>query len=275
MPPNMAQITEHRSQVAGVDVYWRRAEPDAGQAPTLYVHGVPTNSDDWLPFLELTGGVALDLPGFGRSGKHADFDYSIAGYDRLLEAFLDTAGIDRFSLVVHDWGAVGLATAQRLHERVERVVVLSCVPLLPGYEWHRVARVWRRPVAGELLMGFTTRWGFKQVSKEANSSPGPLPDHMLDSIWKHFDHGTQRAILKLYRSAPPSVLEAAGGRLGDITAPALVLWPTEDPYIPAEFGRAYAEALGNAELEMVEGAGHWPWLDRPELVQRVTDFIGR
>lgn len=270
----MGQVTEHRSRVAGVEVFWRRAEPDGGATPALYVHGVPTNSDDWLPFLELSGGVALDLPGFGRSGKPADFDYSIPGYDRLLEAFLDTAGIDRFSLVVHDWGAVGLATAQRLQARLERLVVLTCVPLLPGYEWHRIARMWRRPVAGEVLMGFTTRWGFRHLTKEANTTPGPLPDHMIDSVWRHFDHGTQRAILKLCRSAPPAVLEAAGRGLGDIAGPALVLWSNDDPYIGAEFGPAYAEALGNAELEMVRDAGHWPWLDRPDLVARVADFLG-
>ncbi|MDQ3644448.1 MAG: alpha/beta hydrolase [Actinomycetota bacterium] len=267
------EITEHTGQVAGVEVFWRRSEPDAGTAPTLYVHGVPTHSDDWLPFLSQAGGVALDLPGFGRSGKPNDFDYSIAGYDRFLETFLATAGIDRFSLVVHGWGAVGLATAQRLHDRLERLVVLASVPLLPGYEWHRIARLWRRPVVGELFMGFTTRFGFKQLSKEANTTPGPLPDAMLDYVWKHFDHGTQRAILKLYRASAPEVLAAAGGNLGRITSPALVLWPTADPYLGAEFGPAYAAALGAAELEVVEDAGHWPWLDRPELVARVAAFL--
>jgi len=129
-------------------------------------------------------------------------------------------------------------------------------------------------VIGELTMDFTTRFGFKHLSKEANTTPGPLPDPMLDYIWEHFDHGTQRAILKLYRASPPEVLEAAGRNLGDIDSPALVLWPTADPYLGPEFGPAYAEALGNAELEMVEGAGHWPWLDRPELVTRVASFLG-
>ena len=84
--------TEHREQIGGVEAFWRRAEPDAGGAPVLYLHGVPTSADDWLPFLERTGGIAPDLPGFGRSGKPASFDYSIPGYDRWLEAFLDHAG---------------------------------------------------------------------------------------------------------------------------------------------------------------------------------------
>jgi len=270
----MAEPSEHRSQVAGVEVFWRRARPDAARAPVLYLHGVPTHSDDWLPFLERTGGVAPDLPGFGRSGKPADFGYSIAGYDRFLEAFLEEAGLERFSLVVHDWGAVGLVTAARLHERLERLVVFPSVPLLPGYEWHRIARLWRRPVVGELAMGFTTRFGFKQLSKEASAAPGPLPEPMLDYVWEHFDHGTQRAILKLYRASPPEVLEAAGADLGRIAAPALVLWSAADPYIGRQFGPAYAEALGGpVELEVVERAGHWPWLDRPELVERVAAFL--
>ena len=273
MPRHMAEISEHTNEVAGVEVFWRRGEPDAASAPVVYVHGVPTHSEDWLPFLAQTGGVALDLPGFGRSGKPNDFDYSIAGYDRFLEAFLDTLGIGRFSLVVHDWGAVGLATAQRLHDRIERLVVLPSVPLLAGYEWHRIARLWRKPVIGELTMGFTTRLGFKHLSKEANTTPGPLPGPMLDYTWKHFDHGTQRAILKLYRASAPEVLEAAGRNLGHIAAPALVLWPGADPFLGPELGPAYAEALGNAELETLEDAGHWPWLDRPELVARVADFL--
>ena len=69
------------------------------------------------------------------------------------------------------------------------------------------------------------------------------------------------------------MLARAGERLGEVRCPALVLWPTRDPYIGAEFGQAYADALGGpAELEMVD-AGHWPWLDRPELVERVTSFV--
>ena len=270
----MAEVSEHRTQVEGVEVFWRRAEPDAGVAPTLFVHGVPTSCDDWLPFLERCGGVALDLPGFGRSAKPADFDYSIAGYERFLASFIDAVGLDRFSLVVHDWGAVALPTARRLRERLDRLVLFSCLPLLPGYRWHRIARIWRTPVLGELLMGFSTRFAFKRLAREASATPGPALDAMVQSAWSHFDHGTQRAILKLHRSSPEPALEAAGRELHKISAPALVLWPDQDPYIGPEFGPAYAEALGGpVELEVVGGAGHWSWLDRPELVERAAEFL--
>ena len=54
---------------------------------------------------------------------------------------------------MHDWGSVGLAFAQRLPERVERLVLTACVPFVPGYRWHRVARGWRTPLVGELADG--------------------------------------------------------------------------------------------------------------------------
>ena len=264
-------IRERSEQVAGLNVFWREAGPPAGVAPTLYVHGVPNSSEIWGPFLERTGGVALDLPGFGRSDKPADFDYSIAGYDRFLGQFIDHLGLERFSMVVHDWGAVGLATAQRLAERLERLVILVCVPLFDDYRWHRIARLWRRPLVGELAMGFTFKATAKLLAREANVKP--LPDEFIGQVWQHFDHGTQRAILKLYRASPPEVLGRHGSQLGEIGSPALVLWPEQDPYIQAEYGRRYAEALGNAELEMVGDCGHWMWLDRPELIDRANAFL--
>jgi len=255
------EVVERRTEVEGIEVHWRQA----GDAPILYVHGVPTASWDWLSFLERTGGVAPDLPGFGRSAKPAEFDYSIAGYDRFLEAFCAHAGLERFSLVVHDWGAVALALAQHFPERIERLVLLSSVPLLPGYTWHRVARMWRTPILGELTMGFTTRRGLRRA----------LPRDVADRAWADFDQGTQRAILRLYRSAAPDELARHGRRLGELRCPALVLWPTDDPYFDAELGRRYADALGGpVELELVEG-GHWPWRARPELVELAATFLAR
>jgi pimeloyl-ACP methyl ester carboxylesterase len=254
------RIAERRVEVAGREVLLR----EAGDAPILYLHGVPTASWDWEPFLARTGGIAPDLPGFGASAKPGDFDYSIRGYGSFLESLCEKLGLDRFALVMHDWGAVGLELAQRRAELVERMVLTACVPFLPGYGWHRVARAWRTPVVGELTMGFTTRFGFRRS----------LPPEVADRAYDDFDHGTQRAILRLYRSAPPEVLARHGEGLGELRCPAYLPWPTRDPYIGAEFGRRYADALGGeAELEEID-AGHWPWLERPEIVDRVAAFLG-
>lgn len=273
-----AQPVEHTEQIAGTTTFWRSAPAPPGdegelRAPVLYVHGVPTNADDWTPFLERTGGVALDLPGFGRSEKPHGFDYSIGGYNAFLQAFIGRLGWDRFSLVVHDWGGLALVTAQELNERVERLAIINSVPLLRGYRWHRIARGWRTPVLGELMMGLMTRSLARWISRESRPSGEPWPEPMLRSVWSHFDHGTQRAILRLYRSAPPEALDRAGSRFDVLTAPALVLWGERDPYIPSRFAQGFFEALPNARLEMLPDAGHWPWLDRPDAIDMVARFL--
>jgi pimeloyl-ACP methyl ester carboxylesterase len=268
--------TEHTAQIGELPVFWRSAPPgdgDDGRAPVLYLHGVPTSSDDWLGFLERGGGLAPDLPGFGRSGKPGHFDYSIAGYARFIEQYLDLLELQRVRLVVHDWGAVGLAFAQRHPERVQRLVVMNAVPLLRGYRWHRTARLWRAPLLGELAMGATTRPVLRRSTRAANATPGPLPDSLLDSVLEHFDQGTQRAILRLYRSASPEVLAQAGAGLHRLEMPALVVWGQRDPYIPARFAGEYASALPHAELLELSDAGHWWWLDRPDAIERVVAFL--
>jgi pimeloyl-ACP methyl ester carboxylesterase len=263
------RIEEQTTEVAGLSVRWRRG--DGPGPPVVYLHGVPTSSADWIPFLERTGGIAPDLPGFGRSDKPAGFDYSIGGYGAFLQAFLDAVGVEDFRLVVHDWGVVGLALAQRFPERVRRLVIMNAVPLLPGHRWHRVARVWRRRGLGELAMGAAGRRTLPLAVRALSGAP--LPEGLAARFWPDFDHGTQRAILRLYRSAPPDALEAAGTRLGSLEAPALVLWGEDDPFLPTGFAHAYGAALPSAEVELVPGGGHWPWLERPEVTVRAAAFL--
>jgi pimeloyl-ACP methyl ester carboxylesterase len=268
------EITDHAGEVYGMPAFWRTAPtPVEGVAPTLWVHGVPTSSDDWIPFLQLAGGIAPDLPGFGRSSKRGDLAYDIDWYCEWLDAFIEKLGVERVRLCVHDWGGLALAWAARRPERIERIVVIDSVPLLPGYKWHRLARAWRTPFVGEMVMGMTFKWSLRLISRESNATPGPLPKELIDAAHSHFDQGTQRAILRLYRSAPPEVLAEKGRSLGLLDCPSLVIWGEQDPYIPANFADSYAAALGDATAERIDGAGHWPWLDRPELVERIGSFL--
>jgi pimeloyl-ACP methyl ester carboxylesterase len=264
-------VEEHTGEIDGQPVFWRAAPADG--TPTLYVHGVPTSSDDWVPFLERTGGLAPDLLGFGRSGKGGHLDYSIDGIAAFVERFLALAGVERVKLVVHDWGAAALAFAQRHPERIERLVICDAVPLLPGYEWHRTARAWRRPFVGEMTMGLTFRWSARRALAPAFA--GPVPREFVRAWWQWFDQGTQRAILRLYRNSPPERLAEAGEDLVHITAPTLVVWGALDPYIPSRFADAYVARLPQAEVEHVGDAGHWPWLDRPDVIDRIANFLAQ
>jgi pimeloyl-ACP methyl ester carboxylesterase len=265
-------VTEETIQLDEQPVFLRRAGDDA--VPILYLHGLPTSSFDWLGPLELGGGIAVDLPGFGRSGKRGDLDYSLAGHVTFVGRLLDALGIERVRLCLHDWGAaVGLAWASENPERVGRLVVVNGVPLLAGFRWRGWARAVRTPLAGPVAVGFATPRMVRRLSRVGSGGREPLPKPFLDSVSEHIDLGTERALLRLLRSATPQSLAAAGAGLSLIDAPALVLHGARDPWIPAGFGAGYAATLGDATLERIEDAGHWPWLEKPELSDRIVRHL--
>jgi len=267
-------VTEETIELGGQPVFLRRGVSGDSDVPILYLHGLPTSSSDWLGPLALGGGIAADLPGFGRSGKRGDLDYSLAGHVAFVERLLDELNVGRVRLCTHDWGAaVGLTWAMEQPERVERLVVINGVPLLHGFRWRGWARALRTPVVGPVAVGSAWKPVVRALSRRASAGKGPMTREFVQSVVERFDLGTERALLNLLRSADPELLAVAGAALGSITAPALVLWGARDPWIPARFGAGYAATLGDATLETVEDAGHWPWLDKPELSARIIRHL--
>jgi pimeloyl-ACP methyl ester carboxylesterase len=272
----VARVEERFVEVEGVRIFARTIPGDG--PPAVFAHGNPTHSGDWLPFLDRVRGpaIAFDLPGWGASDTPDPnrFDYTMDGLGRFFDRCLTTLGVDDYSLVAHDWGVVSLLGAQESGERLRRLVLINAVPLLPGYRWHWVARYfWRVPGLGEVFNLAATKPGLRLISRQASGTPGPLPDEFLDAAWRHRRPGAWRPLLTLYRSADPERLAAAGARLAELTCPALVIWGVSDPYLPARWGRAYAERLPNAEVIEFRDAGHWPWIDRPEVVDHVVRFL--
>lgn len=266
------RVEEHTIELARAPVFYRHA-PAPG-LPALYLHGIPTSSDDWVPFLERTGGIAPDLTGFGRSAKGGHLDYSIGGHADFLERLLDELGAGRVTLVAHDWGAAGgLAFAQRHPERIGRLVLIDALPLLDGFRWHRAGRLLRRPLAGELALGSVNRWLLARTLRRAATQPDAWPDRRLDAVWEQFDQGTQRAILRLHRASDEQRLAAAGRDLETLDMPSLVIWGEQDPWIGPGFADAYGARLPRATVTRVAAAGHWPWLDDPSVIDRVAAFL--
>ena len=132
-------------------------------------------------------------------------------------------------------------------------VIINAVVLLPGYRWHRTARIWRTRGLGELSTRIRSRRLLDYGLRESRGNWSHHDPAFIDMIFDHLDRGE---------------------RLGAITAPALVVWGGRDRYLPARFGPAYAAALPNSELIELPGAGHWPWIDAPEVVARVIRFLG-
>jgi pimeloyl-ACP methyl ester carboxylesterase len=254
-----------------------RSTADAPGVPVLYLHGIPTSSDDWVEFLARTGGLAPDLIGFGRSGKGGHLDYSLPGLTGFVERFLAEVHVDAVKLVAHDWGvAVGLTLAARHPERIERLVLLNAPPLFDGFAWPRLVRWWRSPLIGEILMGSTTRGILARTLRRGTVRPETWTDERIGTVWHQFDQGTQRAILRLVRSTNDGfgVLDSLMRTAAPPTlTPTLIIWGDRDPWYPPALADAYAARLRSARIERLPDAGHWPWLDRSDVVERVATFL--
>ena len=57
-------MSDHSGELDGLPVFWRDATPPSdasGGAVPLYVHGVPSNCDEWTGFLSSGGGLCTSV----------------------------------------------------------------------------------------------------------------------------------------------------------------------------------------------------------------------
>ncbi len=204
-------------------------------------------------------------PASGARASRGRCSYTIDEYADFLERFLDArARSSACSMVVHDWGAVGLAFAQRHPERDraarrdQRGAVAARLSLAP-HGAHLAHAGARRAVDGRDEPAAAAA----RLRARPTRRRGRCRRRGCDTVLDHFDQGTQRAILRLYRSSPPEVLAAAGDAPRRARRAGARGVGRAGPLHPGALRAAYADALGGAELLELADAGHWPWLDRP------------
>ena len=271
--------------IASVDVTVRgvrsrvltAGRPDAAEA-VVFVHGNPGPADDWRDLLiragELGRAIAPDMPGYGQAGEPAGFAYSVDGYAEYLAALLDQLRITRAHIVAHDFGGPwALAWAARHPDALASATLIN-TGALSGYRWHRYARIWRTPVAGEVFQATASRQAYRLLLGREN------PRLTRDQIDRIYDasrsRATKRAVLKLYRATPEATLARPAAALRPLDRPALVVWGTKDAYLPYEQAERQRQAFPSAQVELLDGHGHWVMLEDPERVASlVIPFLER
>ncbi|WP_242112283.1 alpha/beta fold hydrolase [Luteimonas aquatica] len=243
--------------------------PRSGEA-VVFVHGNPGAIDDWAALLPAIEGfsrvVAMDMPGYGRAERPRDFDYTVRGYARYLGRLLDHLSVERAHLVLHDFG--GPWGLRWMLDHPRRVASLSLIDsgLMPGYRWHRYARIWQTPVLGEIFQLLATP-GVLRASLNRDN-PRPLPRGFTDRVAAFSDWGHKRAVLRLYRASRQvaAIFPEAARTPVDATLPVCVLWGERDPYLPVRYAQLQREFFPQAEVHVLPGLGHWPFVEAPEAI---------
>jgi haloalkane dehalogenase len=260
-------------------IAYREALPDGPQTgpPVVCVHGFPESSRMWVPLMEALAaagrrGLAPDMYGFGDSAAFGPATFENAR-ERFAE-WIDALGLESIALAVHDWGGfVGLSWACDHPDRVDGLVVSNTGFFADG-KWHGMAKLLRSE-QGEEIIGALDRDGFKAVMDPKGEVFG---EEDLDAYWAPFaeDAGGrgQRATLEFYRSMDMEKLEPWQGKLGEIGAPALLLWGADDQFAPLAGAKRFEREIPGAKLLAIDGAGHFVFDERPDVaVPAVVGFL--
>jgi pimeloyl-ACP methyl ester carboxylesterase len=268
----MAGLSEQDVVVEGVRSLVRAGGPSDSSEAVVFVHGNPGPSEDWLDLLAACGEfarvLAPDMPGYGKADRPRRFDYTVEGYARHLGGVLRALGVRRAHLVLHDFGGPWGLQWAALHRDSVASLTLINTGIVPGYRWHKFARIWRTPLLGELFQLAATRRATGLLLNADN--PKPLPEAFVDRIYRHADWGMKRAVLKLYRATDlGSLADRIGEDLRPLSLPALVLWGEGDAYLPVRYADVQREYF-DAQVHVLAGCGHWPMVDEPDRVRELV-----
>lgn len=255
----MAVSPQHFTQVDGMRLQFRmRGEGP----PLLMLHGWGGSS---LSFMGAASALeqrfrilAPDLPGFGFSEAPREA-WGSADYARAVASLPAAAGFEAVDVIGHSFGGkVALALAQDNPERVKRlVIVASPIVRLPAEADAR-----RRSL------------GFTLVRGAARIMPRALRERALGWARERFGSADYRAAGPLRPTLVRVVNEDWGPALAAIRAPVLLVWGENDTEVPLAVAQEARERLPQAELVVIEGAGHFPFLDKQDaFVEAVTRFL--
>src|SRR5262245_7437594 len=146
-------IKNQSIQVGGLNLFYREAGNPA--SPTLLLlHGFPTSSHMFRNLIPIVADnyhvVAPDLPGFGFSNSppRSEFKYTFENLARVIGAFTEKLGLNRFAIYIFDYGApVGLRLALAHPEQISAIISQNGNAYEEGLseDWNPIQNYWKEP----------------------------------------------------------------------------------------------------------------------------------
>lgn len=260
---------------------------DEGQGDVvLFVHGTPTWSFEFRHLIAALAPkyrcIAPDHLGFGRSDRPIGADYSPQAHAKRLAAFVDGLGLDRFTLVVHDYGGpIGLPLALSNPSSVTRLVIMNSWlwPLDDDADMKR-----RAQLAGGSLGRFLYKYANASLRLLMPSAYGDRRKLTKEIHRQYLDvFRDRRARVDVLHALARALLEsrsyyadlyARADRLRDI--PTLIVWGMKDvAFQPNQLAR-WQSLLPAAQVCRIESAGHWPHEEEPDaVINAIAGFLDR
>jgi len=258
---------------------------DEGQGETLlFVHGTPTWSFEFRHVIKALAPqyrcVAPDHLGFGLSERPAGFAYTPEAHARALAEFVERLGLDRITLVVHDYGGpIGLPLALDGAARVSRLVLINTW-MWPFDDYPDMKK------KGRLAGGAFGRWMYTHLNASLRIlAPSAYGDRrkLTPEIHRQYlevfrdKDARGRVLHALARAINGSRdyyarLWAQADRLKEL--PALIIWGMKDVAFKPDFLQRWTVLLPSARVVRLADSGHWPHEEEPvAVVNALRDWL--
>jgi pimeloyl-ACP methyl ester carboxylesterase len=278
-------------EAGGVRLHVRRT-PGPEAVSAVYVHGLNGSATNWtdLAWLlsEHAGGMAVDLPGFGRTTPTDGFVYSPAANAEVLAAFLRGLDLGPVHLLGNSLGGtVSMMLAATHPELVRTLTLISpAVPdLRPSTRRLSDPRLplLFLPVIGprvrRALIAMTPRERAMQLIRLCVADPSIITEARIAELTEEF---AERATMAW--SGPAMMMSAMGlfrawlaprsrslwTLAARVRMPTLVVWGTEDKLMTVRKAPRVARLLPRARLLVLPRTGHVAQMERPETVARAV-----
>lgn len=258
--------------------------------PMVFIHGGSIAGASWAHLAAKLDGVTsimVDRPGCGLSdpivgGPLRELG-SLKNYaDGFLVSLLDALKLDQAAVGATSFGGFfAFRGAAAAPDRVTKLIEYSWSVGAPMESAPMSARIGGLPLMQELVVRMPMSRGMvkaalKQFGMGRAIDSGKFNDVMLD--WAHAVMAHTDTMANDIRSTPRlftlkgqnDAVLFSDELLSKVTMPVLLLWGADDPNGGTAIAREFAPRLPNAELVIVDGAQHAPWIDELEICARHT-----
>jgi proline iminopeptidase len=240
--------------------------------PCLVMHGGPGFDHSALhPWLDPLGEdmhlVYYDHRGHGRSGRPPVETLTYQQLCSDADALREHLGFEKIAVLGYSFGGgVALEYALRYPERLSHLILLDTGPGGNGDRWEEIeANARRKGATQEQLDALGASDENEADFWRTLNLIAPLYFHTFDADL------AERVLGKTIVSVEASEADYAidGGwdltpRLGEISAPTLILVGEDDFICPPSRAKIMHERIPNSELVIFEKSGHFPHVEKPE-----------
>ncbi|KUE86006.1 alpha/beta fold hydrolase [Cupriavidus necator] len=254
-----------------------------GEQTVVMLHGSGPGASGWANFnrnvepLVKAGYrvILMDCPGWSKSDPIVCTGSRSELNARALKALLDAIAIDKVHIIGNSMGAhSAVAFALANPERVGKLVLMgggtggasSFVPM-PTEGIKLIGALYRAPTIENLKrMMSVFVYDTSSLTEELNKA---RLENML-ARREHLENFVKSS------EANPKQFPDVGHRLGEISAPTLVIWGRDDRFVPLDVGLRLIAGMQNAELHVFSRCGHWAqWEHADQFNAMVADFLAR